>query len=50
MTEVKLRVNEKEIPLNEQMQEMLVNLILGYLKSSKKIPDDKKSIEIKIKF
>ena len=50
MTEVKLRVNEKEIPLNEQMQEMLVNLILGYLKSAKKVPDDKKSIEIKLDF
>lgn len=50
MTEVTLSVNEKEIPLNEQMQEMLVNLILGYLKSAKKIPDDKKSIEIKVEF
>jgi hypothetical protein len=50
MTTINLKVNEKEIPLNEQMQEMLVNLVLGYLKSAKKIPDEKKSIEIIIEF
>jgi hypothetical protein len=48
MTTINLKVNEKEIPLNEQMQEMLVNLVLGYLKSAKKIPEDKKTVEIKI--
>jgi hypothetical protein len=50
MTEISLKVNEKEIPLNEQMQEMLTNIILGYLKSAKKIPEDKKTIQIKIEF
>ena len=48
MTEVKLIINDKEIPLNDLMREMLVNLILGYLKSAKKIPEDKKTIQIGI--
>ncbi len=48
MTEVKLIINDKEIPLNDLMREMLVNLILGYLKSAKKIPEDKKTIQIEI--
>lgn len=48
MTEVKLIVNDKEIPLNDLMREMLVNLLLGYLKSAKKIPEDKQTIRIEI--
>jgi hypothetical protein len=49
MTEVKLLVNDKEIPLNDMMREMLINLISGYLKSSKGIPENKKTIKIEIK-
>lgn len=48
MTEVKLVVNDKEIPLNDLMREMLTNLLLGYLKSAKNVPEDKKSIKIEI--
>ena len=48
MTDVNLQVNDKEIPLNQMMKEMLINLILGYLKSAKKIPDEIKSINIEI--
>ena len=48
MTEVKLIINDKEIPLNDLMREMLTNLILGYLKSAKKVPEDKKTIKIEI--
>ena len=48
MTVVKLIIDDKEIPLNDLMREMLTNLILGYLKSAKNIPEDKKSIKIEI--
>lgn len=48
MTEVKLTIDEKEIPLNDMMREMLINLILGYLKSAKSIPEDQKCIKIEI--
>jgi len=48
MPAVKLKVNDNEIPLNDLMKEMLVNIIEGYLKSAKKIPEDKKTIKIEI--
>jgi hypothetical protein len=48
MTDVNLQVNDKEILLNQMMKDMLINLILGYLKSAKKIPDEIKSINIEI--
>jgi len=48
MENISLKVNEKEIPLNELMHDMLKNLILGYLKSAKKIPEEIKSIKIEI--
>ncbi len=48
MTDVNLKVNDKEIPLNQMMKEMLINLILGYLKSAKKMPDEIKSINMEI--
>ena len=50
MSLVNLKVNEKEIPLNDLMQKMLTNLILAYIKSAKKIPEEIKSINIKISF
>ena len=49
MSDVNLQVNEKEIPLNDFMQEMLKNLILGYLKSAKEIPEIIKNIKVEIK-
>lgn len=48
MSEIKLEVNEKEIPLNDLMQEMLENLILGYLKSAKEIPEKVNTIKLEI--
>ena len=48
MTDVKLEVNNKEIPLNELMKDMLSNIIQGYLKSAKKLPDKIKSINVEI--
>jgi len=49
MTDVKLIINDNQIPLNNIMQEMLSNIIQGYLKSAKKIPEDIKSINVEIK-
>ncbi|MFX0060302.1 MAG: hypothetical protein ACFE85_01715 [Candidatus Hodarchaeota archaeon] len=48
MTEVNLTINDKEIPLNELMESMLTNIILGYLKTAKKVPEEIKSISIMI--
>ncbi len=48
MTEVVLKVNEKDVPLNDFMEEMLTNLLLGYLKTAKEIPEDINSIKIEI--
>jgi len=50
MTEIILKVNEKKIPLNQIMKEMLTNIIIGYLKTLKEIPDEFKEINIDIKF
>jgi len=49
MTDIKLKVNEKKIPLNDLMENMLTNLVLAYLKSAKGIPDEIKSLSINIK-
>ena len=48
MTKVNLKINDANIPLNELMESMLTNLMLGYLKSAKKIPEDIHKIEIEI--
>jgi len=48
MTEVVLKVNEKDVPLNDFMEQMLINLLLGYLKTAKEIPEDINSIKIEI--
>lgn len=48
MTKVILKINDKEIPLNDLMKDMLTNIILGYLKTAKKIPEDIKTIGIEI--
>jgi hypothetical protein len=48
MSTIELEINEKEVPLNDLMEDMLKNLIQGYLKSAKGIPDEIKTINIKI--
>jgi hypothetical protein len=48
MTNVTLKVNETNIPLNQLMGSMLTNLILAYLKSAKKTPEEIRKIEIEI--
>lgn len=48
MPEVNLDVNGEKVPLNDFMEEMLKNLLLGYLNSLKGIPEKLKSINVKI--
>ena len=48
MPEVNLKVNEKEIPLKDFMEGMLTNLLLGYLKSTKGVPEEIEDIKISI--
>lgn len=45
---VDLIVNETEVPLNDLMAAMLENIILGYLKTTKGLPESIKTVEIKI--
>ncbi len=48
MTKIILEVNENKIPLNPLMENMLKDILLGYLKNAKKVPDDMNSIKIEI--
>ena len=48
MPEVNLKVNEKEIPLKDFMEGMLTNIILGFLQSTKGVPEEIKDIKISI--
>ncbi|MHA1150152.1 MAG: hypothetical protein ACTSR8_18125 [Promethearchaeota archaeon] len=48
MTEINLKVNDQEIPLNPIMTTMLRNLIVGFIDALKDIPEDKKKIIVDI--
>lgn len=48
MPKVLLEVNERKIPLKDFMQEMFTNIILGFLQSTKGVPDNIKNIKIDI--
>jgi hypothetical protein len=48
MSEINLKVNDENIPLNDFMEDMLKYLLLGYLNAAKGIPEDIKSINVKI--
>ncbi|MHA2038631.1 MAG: hypothetical protein ACW972_06250 [Promethearchaeota archaeon] len=48
MPVVKLIINEREVPLKDFMEGMLTNIILGYLKSTKGVPDNIEKISIDI--
>ena len=47
--EIILKVNDQDVPLNDMMETMLKNLLLGYLNSAKGLPDDIKKINVEIK-
>jgi hypothetical protein len=48
MSEVILKVNDDKVPLNDFMEDMLKNLLLGYLNSAKGIPEEVNSINVEI--
>ncbi|MFX0035198.1 MAG: hypothetical protein ACFE9I_06110 [Candidatus Hermodarchaeota archaeon] len=48
MSDATLIVNERKIPLKDFMQEMLTNIILGYIKSTRGIPENIETIKIEI--
>jgi hypothetical protein len=48
MTTTNLTVNERKIPLKDFMQEMLANIILGYMKTTKGVPENIENIKIEI--
>jgi molybdopterin-guanine dinucleotide biosynthesis protein B len=48
MSEVNLKVNDEKVPLNDFMEVMLKNLLLGYLNALKGIPEEINSISVKI--
>ncbi|MFO8018761.1 MAG: hypothetical protein R6U96_09010 [Promethearchaeia archaeon] len=48
MPEVKLKVNDKEIPLNEIMQTVITNINVGFIDSLSGVPDPKRKIELEI--
>ncbi len=49
MSNVIIKVNDDKVPLNDFMEEMLKNLLVGYLKAAKGIPEEIKSINVEIK-
>ena len=48
MLKALLSVNEKKIPLKDFMQEMLSNIVQGFLKSTKGVPQNIENIKITI--
>ncbi len=48
MSNINIKVNDEKIPLNDFMEEMLKNLLVGYLKAAKGIPEDIKSINVEV--
>ena len=48
MTEVKLIVNDKEVPLNDFIKEIFANINKGVLNSLKEIPNKIETIKIDI--
>ena len=48
MTDIKVLINDKELPLNEFIKDLVVNINMGIVKSLKAIPENIKSININI--
>ncbi len=49
MVEIKLVINDKDIPLNPIMSSLLTNITLGFIDVLKNIPEEKKEVNIQIK-
>ena len=50
MKKITLKVNEKDIPLNEIMSNMLTNILSAFVNTLKKIPEDMNDIHVHIEF
>jgi len=50
MKKITLKVNEKDIPLNPIMSNMLTNILTAFVNTLKKIPEDMKKIQVEIEF
>ena len=50
MVEVKVKVNEVDVPLNPIMTNILSNVIGGFLDALKGVPEDRKEISVNIQF
>lgn len=48
MKEIKLKVNDKEIHLNEIMSNVITNMLNGFLDALKDIPEEREKISLKI--
>jgi len=49
MVDIKLVINDKDIPLNPIMSSVLTNITLGFIDVLKNIPQEKKEVNIHIK-
>ena len=50
MTNAKLEVNDKDIPMNDFIETFLINICKAFIDSLKDIPEDLKSMKIEINF
>ena len=48
MSDVKLLVNEKSVPLKEIMQTILANVVDGFVSALNEVPEERKTISIEI--
>ena len=48
MSDVKLYVNEKSVPLKEIMQTILANVVDGFVSALNEVPEERKTISIEI--
>jgi len=48
MSDIKLTINDEEIPLNPIMSMILTNINLGFIEALKGIPEEKKKVQIEI--
>lgn len=48
MKEIKLLINDEDIPLNPIMSTVLSNIILGFVGALKDIPKEKKNLKVEI--
>ena len=49
MSDVKLLVNDKEIPLKEVMKSILTNIIDGFISALNDVPEERNTIKVSIK-